>query len=305
MPTPDIMKRITSCIAGMILISYGYCQDFEVDFDSLPFSKPYARTLYYEIPHQELTSVRIHKKSVDYTSLSKRQDLKNFLLAMTDFFPGLGIAINNDMDVIWELSAELECNYSCLNWRITLLCTGKLVNERDLVDNYDGTYSSERISTNYYDWDNNSVGLIQEKNDTICKFYIIMDPRENPYLKPWSDEIYIQKPRYVRTKYENENYKSRLKRKSTDYAIAGSFRGNDFILITHGGIRKSYFYINKSLMCIFSPDVDDFKVKKQDRQMPCLLLNKSITTPQQPDWYRLAVMTRVLNMMLGQKKYVY
>ena len=299
------MKIIILLITGMILLSRGFCQDFTHEYDSLPFSKPEARKMHYIIPHPLLTDVTLNENDPDSRVLSSKQLYTDILFGIFGLFTNAGLTLSNEMDVVWELSAMLECNDSYLNWRVALLCTGTQANEREQISNDDGSHWTEVTRTSYFDWENSSVGLIQEKNDTICKFYIIMDPREDPGIKPWSDEIYAQKSKPVPTRSKSENYKSKLRIPCIDYAITGQFRGKDFVLITHGGIRKSYFYINDELACIFSPDVDDYRVKEQDRRMPLIMLDSSISFSERPDWYRLAVMSRFLNSQLERKTYVH
>jgi len=149
------------------------------------------------------------------------------------------------------------------------------------------------------------VGIIQEKGDTIGWFNIIMDPKESPLLKPWSDKIYAEPVFPAQTQSKNHQYWHLLNWPGVDYAISGQFRNHDFVLINNGRVRKSWFYIEQDLVCIFRPDVDFNRIKEQDRLMPYLLLSNSIPASEHHDWFRLAIMICFLNIKLPHASFGY
>jgi hypothetical protein len=159
----------------------------------------------------------------------------------------------------------------------------------------------ERTNTASAYWEKEPVAIIREGNDTIGRFNIIMDPQECPELKPWSDRIYSLPVFPAQTRSKNNNYWHQLNWRKIDFAIAGIFRGKNFVMIYNGKVRKSWFFIEKDLACVFRPDIDFDRIKEEDRLTPYILLSNSIPASERPDWYRLALMTSFMSSKIGAK----
>jgi len=111
-----------------------------------------------------------------------------------------------------------------------------------------------------------------------------MDPKESPFLKPWSDAIYSEPVFPAQTSSKKPQYWRLLNCPGVDYAITGQFRNHNFVLINNGKVRKSWFYIEQDLACVFRPDIDFNRIREQDRLKPYLLLSSSIPASEHPDW---------------------
>ena len=300
----NILRIIFLC-TGVTLLTAAPGQNFSGDYDSIPVTKPNKKKMIYQFQDTVLKEINLHPNNVDHRPLSAKQARNSFLLgAATLFFPG-AFSSQSEMDVVWNLSADLLCNNLNLNWAVTLLCLGRLEKVREKVENEDGSYSTEVIGTGFCYWENGAVGIIQEKGDTIGWFNIIMDPKESPLLKPWSDQIYAEPVFPAQTNSKNRQYWHQLNFPGVDYAIKGQFRNHDFVLINNGRVRKSWFYIEQDLACIFRPDVDFNRIKQQDRLAPYLLLNSAVQSSEYRDWYRLAIMTCFLNSKLRLNSFSY
>jgi hypothetical protein len=290
---------------GVMLVNGATGQEFNGGYDSLPFSKPNAREMIYNFPDTLIRQITIHPFIPEHRHLSDKQSRNNLLLGIASLMVLGGLSSESEMDVIWELPCGLLDEYQNPDWVVSLFCLGKLSNVRQQVDNGDGTFSMERTSTAYTYWEKESVGIIHEGNDTIGRFNIIMDPQECQELKPWSDRIYSQPVFPAQTRSKNNNYWHQLNWREIDYAIAGIFRGKNFFIISNGKVRKSWFFIEKDLVCIFRPDIDFNRIKEEDRLTPYILLSNSIPASERPDWYRLALMTCFMTSKLGVASFSY
>lgn len=297
--------RIILVCSAVALLSAAFGQNFTGDYDTIFLGKPNAKKMIYRLQDTILNEIYLHPKYPDRRPLSSKQARNNFLLgAATFLFPG-ALTSESEMDVIWELSADLVCNNVNFNWAVNLFCLGRMEKVREKVENDDGSFSTETTRTAYCYWENGAMGIIIEKGDTICWFNIIMDPKESPLLKPWSDEIYSEPVFLAQTSSKNHQYWHLLNSPGVDYAITGQFRNHNFVLINNGRVRKSWFYIEQDLACVFRPDVDFNRIKEQDRLTPYLLLSNSIPGSEHPDWFRLAIMTCFLNIKIPQASFGY
>ena len=278
-------------------------QIFPNGYDSLPLAKPKAKQMLYITQHPQLKEIALKGNSIKQTNLEKGEVWKDLVGGALTIFFGDFFSMGSTQNVLWEIKGALICNDNFFNWNVNLFCTGTLEKEKERIRNEDGSYSVETTSTGFLDWHKGAVGFILERQDTIGRLAVFMDPHVNPSLKPWSDSLYAQPKMIIHTISANKWYVSDLNRSSIDYAITGLFRGRDFMLFTNGTAGKSWFYIDKTLICIFQPDINDNIAKKEDRIMPYLLLNKSIPQSDQPDWYRLAVVSRFLSGKLVLKTF--
>jgi hypothetical protein len=291
-------------LTGVMLVSVTHGQTFNAGYDSLTFYKPSAKKMFYQFQDSVLKELTLHPNYPDYKALSAKESRKDLLLGVAALFMPGPFLFESEMDVIWQLSADLLCNNENLNWTVKLFCLGKAEEKRE-KSGEEGIYGYETTRNGYCDWENGSMGIILEKGDTIGWFSIIMDPKESPSLKPWSEEIYSQPVFPAQTASKNHNYWHQLNYPDIDYAITGQFRNNSFVLINNGMVRKCWFYAEQDLVCVFRPDVDFNRIKEQDRLMPYILLSSSIPGSENPDWYRLAIVSRFLSSKLCSKLFGY
>jgi hypothetical protein len=201
-------------------------------------------------------------------------------------------------DLTWEIVGSIKCNDGLPDWDISLFCEGHLEKDRERVKNDDGSWSVETQSTRDLYWEKNATGVIIENNDTIGRFLIIMNPWTNPLLKQWSESISSEPEAQIRTSSNNKYYKKFISYADISYGIKGVIRKNDFAIISNGSARKSWFYNDNNLSCIFRPDIDDANISKRDRVQPYLLINKEIPHSDRGDYFRLAILSRYLSQAL-------
>jgi len=201
-------------------------------------------------------------------------------------------------DLNWKVSGAIKCNDALPNWDISLFCEGHLEKNRERVKNDDGSWSVETESTIDLYWEKNATGVIIENNDTIGIFLIIMNPWTSPLLKQWSTSISSEPEAQVKTSSNNKYYKEFISYADISYGIKGVFRKNEFAVISNGSARKTWFYTDNNLSCIFRPDMDDTMISNKDRIQPYLLINEKIPHSERSNYFRLAIMSRFLSRTL-------
>jgi len=297
------MKNLALLFLGLTFISPVQGQIFLNGYDSIPVSKPKSKKTEYFFNHSQVSEIRARLNYYDYSARNDKQFFKDAFLGTLALFARGNFSFGSEMDVIWNLQGKLICNDERFNWDLSLMCSGKVEKQREGVDNGDGTQSLETTRTGTLYWDLGAVSFIIEGHDTIGRFTVLMHPREDPALVAWSDTVFTRKPLYVRTKSENEWYRKALNGPDIDYGIIGTFRGEDILMIINGFARISWFVINGELVCVFRPDNDFGYIKEPDRRMPYLLLEKSVPYSEQPDWFRLAIFSRLVSTKLIMKNY--
>ena len=209
-----------------------------------------------------------------------------------------GINFTSARELNWKVDGAIKCKDALSDWDISLFCEGYLEKDRQRGKNDDGSWSIVTEKTRDLYWENNATGVIIESIDTIGAFLIIMDPWTNPLLKQWSAAIFSEPELKIKTASNNKSYKKKISYPDISYGIFGEFRGEEFVIISNGTARKTWFYSNKSLSCIFWPDMDDSLVSNKDRIQPYLLINEEISHSERRDFFRLAIMSRFLSRTL-------
>lgn len=209
-----------------------------------------------------------------------------------------GIGWGSSTSVYWKVGSVIKCNDALPDWSIELFCEGKQETERDRVRNSDGSFDVETETINTYIWDKNATGLIIEGVDTIGSFLIIMNPREDSLLRPWSGYAFLQRQIEINAILGNKLYMRLLQWNSSDFGLIGTFRDRKFFIISNSSARKIWFFSNNEPGFIFQPDLDEIVMKKKDRVMPYLLINNKIPGSERRDLLRLAVMSRFLSTTL-------
>ena len=201
-------------------------------------------------------------------------------------------------DLNWKVNGAIKCNDALPDWDVSLFCEGHLEKDRQRVKNDDGSLTVETENTRDLYWKKNATGVIIESIDTIGSFLIIMNPWTSPLLKQWSAGILSEPELQVKTASKNKYYKESISYSDISYGIYGVFRMKKFAIISNGAARKTWFYTDNNLSCIFRPDMDDSPISNKDRIQPYLLINEDISHPLRCDFFRLAIMSRYLSRTL-------
>ena len=209
-----------------------------------------------------------------------------------------GINFATSKDLTYKIDGSIKCKDILPEWKINLFCEGHFEKNRERVKNDDGSWSvvSETVGSLY--WDRDARGIILENKDTIGSFLIIMNPWTHPSLKPWSVSISSEPEPQIKTASNNKWYKKYISVADISYGIIGILRTHEFAIISNGTSRKNWFYTDKILSSIFYPDMDDTMISNKDRVQPYLLINKEIPQSERGDYFRLAMLSRLLSQTL-------
>lgn len=290
------LYQVSLIVFGILLTPHISGQISMTDLDSIPIIKPKInRNIYkfFDSGDKEIQISHIKAELVHYKTNPVLRDAGNSLMTAIT-----GIGFSSSTDVNWKISGTINCNDMHPDWIVSLFCEGYLQKDRERVQNDDGSWSVETNETNVFNWDKNSGGIIMEGNDSIGLFMIIMNPREDEFLKSWSIDILPQQ-------LVEQNSRSKIKWEvswkpspGVDYGISGKFRNKSFAIIRNGTDRKVWILLDNLLVCIFQSDLNYRGISRKYRIMPYFLMNKNISRQDRPDLFRLAMVSKLLTNSL-------
>jgi hypothetical protein len=276
------------------------------DFDSIPFSKPKRFFKIYEFNHPVLNKTSISSKQLKraknnkYSTKEAAKDLAgDFTVALFGGF----IEVASSKGVEWLMSGTIHCNNEWLNWDIETYCRGELYKEKIREENMDGSKSVTTIKNVTMDWAGGASTFIIENEKAIGEFMLIRRPRNDILFYEANRDVFDEPKVLLKSAYKNIYYTNVLNRNLTEYALVGSFRNENFVLIANGRTRKMWFFVNNRLVCLFQPDLDDLEIRKKDRIMPYILIDSQITDSQLVDWFRLALVSKYLSTTIGKNSF--
>jgi hypothetical protein len=206
-----------------------------------------------------------------------------------------GIGFGSTVDGHYEVSGIVKCNDSLPDWNVLLFCEGSRETDRERVQNENGTGVSTS-QTYIYNWDRNASGILIEGADTIGYFRIIMHPGEDSLLKPCTDDLFSSRKVNKSSNLTIKSYYSARTAPEADFGIAGTFCGNDFFVISDGTDRKTWIFMNNTLLSMFQ---EYRSLGRKSQIMPYLIVNKNISDADRNDLIRIAIMSRCLNAVLN------
>jgi hypothetical protein len=291
------LVRAFLVIAGMACMPRMAGQIRCAGSDSIPIIKPDIDVNLYRFMDNGETFLQIsplHSEFVYYKANPVMWDIGDHILtALT------GIGFNSTSETNWKVSGILSGNDVLPDWIVSLFCEGYVEHDRERVRNDDGSTSVETSETNVYYWDKDATGIIVEGKDTVGYFLIVMDPRENELLKPWSDSIW---PPQESPKKSGSKVKAEVFWRPSpgiDYGITGIFNNRNFLMIHNGTDRKVWFIMDNAYAGMFQTDINFRGISKKYRVSPYFLINRDIPFPDRRDLFRLAMMSKLLHRSLN------
>jgi len=285
---------------GLIVMFQAEAQIFSHEYDSIPISKPKFFKQLYVFGNSESKEI-VLKEKAKRTGKMPGQIWRNaggYGLTLL-----LGGSLGSSSYVTWEIPAKLVCDNEDFNWEISLFCPGELNKDRERIKNDDGSYSVVKTETGSLFWEDGAMGLIIEKEDTICSFAIVMEPRLDSILMQWTHQV-LDQPKYSKapasaTKkiFEPVNFIS------PEFGLVGFFRNNNFAFIFNGNTNQSWIFLNDELVSMSKSVFDDSWKKNQNKSPLYVLLSHAIPESQQLDYYRLSVLAVFLNNQISQRTF--
>lgn len=291
---------MNTVLINLVLAMTGICgsltlsaQDILTDYDSIPFEKPKLSEARYEFNNVELKEIQIVTKSprpVTKPTVKLRGGLLTLLMDMS---------FSESEKLSWMLFQKLSANDTSLSWNVHLFCEGEFEKTRERVENDDGSYSMNTQKNTYLDWSKNAVGVVIERGDTIGRFMIIREPREDAELARWRAKIYTHRGAAAFSRYRYEASRNGY----LDFALVGTFRNNNTSIISTSELWRSLILVDGKPMAIFQSDNDPLLLFKKTRLSPYLLLDKTIPDPEKKDWLRLSMLIRLVATTISQSTY--
>jgi len=263
--------------------------------DSIPVLKAKRNQEIYQFQGIEERLIKFQAEQPDILYSRDKKPVGDAADGLITLVTGLGM--NTSRDVIWNVRGTISANDTLPAWNISLFCEGNYSKERERVRDEDGSVSVETQKTKFLYWDKNATGTILEWPDTIGIFLIVMDPRSDSLLLPWSEQVFSQgNEAEIQVPVRKFSFKNVIEK--SDYGITGTLRKKNFMIISNASSYRSWIYLDNKLVCIFRSDMDDELTRKQERVMPYLLTVPEINPKEKRDLYRLAIMSRLLGRLI-------
>jgi hypothetical protein len=213
-------------------------------------------------------------------------------------------SMGSSREINWQLEAELRCSDRSLDWQIRLFCPGVLEKDSESVRNEDGSRSVQTVKTAFLDWHREATGLILERGDTIGRFIIVMNPRQNPVFGARAEEVYAEQRSESVAAQNNRWFEVPANVPTADFGIIGVLRGERFTLLNNGNVRKIWLYSGDRHLGFFFPDLDDNPfLRKKDRIQPRLLLAPDLPAEERSDWIRMALAGHQLSLLVSRNEF--
>ncbi len=303
-----VLKNLFFIVVGLTFSFQLSSQTFIEGYDSIPISiqKKNDKSL-YKFDNAFINEIKIKTKSTKRSKYPAGQVFGDIgRNALTVFF-GRFMSFEDSDIVTWKFRGKLICNDENYNWDINLFCDGESVKLSESVENEDGSYSLQAYEDKYFDWENEATGIIIEKKDTIGKFFIVMNPQNDSILIQRTNEIFSQTDQNFPKKKKtiSQNFLEKLLDISIsdpefyiDYGIIGKFRDKNFSIIADGISKKTWFFEEGKLQCVFETDLNKISYSENEKIIAYLLLDTRITDNEKPDWFRLAIFSKYLSETL-------
>lgn len=288
-------KIFIICLAVFFKVSVLTGQINTSGLDSIPIIKPKKNQNLFLFTGNRPEKISFYLKQPAIFKYKEKKTLGDIGGGLLTLATGLGSS--SSKEVIWRVDANIEANDSLPEWNISLYCEGDFEKSRERVRDEDGSFSIETQELKHLYWEKDATGSIMAGADTAGIFLIIMDPRVDSLLMPWSGDIYSAHEAQATTGSGTIwNWQSEVR--DIDFGIIGTLHGKNFALISNGSEFKTWIYIHNEFRAIFCTDKDDNFIRKKERVMPYLLIGKDVPENEMRELYRLAIMSRLLGKAL-------
>ena len=88
-----------------------------------------------------------------------------------------------------------------------------------------------------------------------------------------------------------------------DYVVFGNLRGKNFDVITCGNLHKSVIFIDDKVVAVFQGPPIVSVLRKKNKIIPYLLLDKSFEDSRKIDILRLALLNRLLDKRVSVENF--
>jgi len=303
----SILKSLFILLVGLLFSFQLSSQSFFDGYDSIPILKPNKSKSLYKFDNSIINEILIKTKRTKRSKYPASQVFGDMGRGALTMLFGKFMDFEDSDFVTWKFRGKLICNDENYNWDINLFCDGESVKLSESIENDDGSSTLQTYEDKYFNWENEATGIIIEKKDTIGKFFIVMDPQNDSILKQRTNEIFSQAALNYPEKKKtiSQNFLENLLDVSMstpefyiDYGILGKFRDKNFSIIVDGISRKTWFFEEGKLQCVFEADLDKISFSKNEKMMTYLLLDTRISENGKPDWFRLAIFSKYLSETL-------
>lgn len=143
-------------------------------------------------------------------------------------------------EVDWVLSSEVKYPIANFNWQIQVFTKGIHYKEFFAGGGYIDSSNEREVW-----WDENTRGiLLDQKNDTISRFVMLMNPDVDKVIEKMAPEDFEERKVFIMSELMNTFEQGGLFLWNMDYALIGKFRDENFAAVSSEEAGKFWIFKN-------------------------------------------------------------
>lgn len=251
----------------------------EKNYDSISIYQKNSNRLRFEFQPEILKNASIHQSKPKRTTYSAGEVLEDVgrvgLTLLLDAFWGehTDTSIDDTDEVEWVLSSHLNCDVSNYNWDFQIFTKGIHYKEFNASGSELGSNSEREVW-----WDNSTTGLILHQKDTISRFVLLVKPDINSIIEKMDPDNFEDRKVGIMNELNNAFQQGSLFLWYIDYAVIGTFRGENFSVICSEQAGKFWIFIDGKPKAILQESqnfIFPLSKKSEERQLLIAKENKN------------------------------
>ena len=292
----NLNKSLIFALIFLLFTTSTFSQAILPAFDSLPVSKPKLMKQRYELNRPSIKEVSIVLRDPKQAEEIPKKFWENFAKGVLSL--STGIITTTNKESLWMTLNELNTNDLNTTWRIPLYFHGIYRKSHERVKESDGSVSLETEKGLYPDWSQEAYGYILEKTDSLGKFILRTDLRNDTVSQEWLRKIETEAGWVMNKLKKYEHFQMNY-----NFALSGIFKNRTFYIIHSGTHYRSLVILDDNPVAIFQSDPDFITLNKKDRIFPYTLIKKGLSEPEITDVLRLALLDRLISLYIGTDYY--
>ena len=193
-------------------------------------------------------------------------------------------SIDDTDNVNWVLSSHIKFPTNNHNWKLKVFTNGIHYKEFYGVENFISSNSEKEVY-----WDESTKGILLHQEDTISRFIMLMNPNINAIIEKMAPDDFEERKMHMMSELTSTFNQGGLFLWDMDFALIGSFRGEDFAAVCSEEAGKFWIFKNGIVQAILQlPENLVFTPTKKSEERH-LLIAKGYNI-NQLDYLRLSML---------------
>jgi hypothetical protein len=193
-------------------------------------------------------------------------------------------SIDDTDNVNWVLSSHIKFPSNNHNWKLEVFTNGIHYKEFYGVENFISSNSEKEVY-----WDEGTKGILLHQKDTISRFIMLMNPDINAIIEKMAPDDFEERKIHMMSELMSTFNQGGLFLWEMDFALIGSFRGEDFAAVCSEEAGKFWIFKNGIVQAILQlPENLVFTPTKKSEERHLLIAKGS--NNNQLDYLRLSML---------------